>query len=71
MRTQQINSQPGHPILLRRRDAANAIAVGLSKLDELTTTGELPHVRIGRCLRYRREDLEAFAKKQKRIGVGT
>lgn len=57
------------PAALNRRAAATYLGIGLSKLDEITTTGDLRHVRIGRCIRYRRAALDRFLEKQERAGT--
>jgi len=46
--------------VLTTREAAAYLSISLPTLFRLTRAGELPHLRIGRVLRYRREDLEAF-----------
>ena len=53
------------PLLLKPREAAMALAVSPRKLWELTNTGELPCVRIGRAVRYDVRDLIAWIDKQK------
>ena len=53
-------SQAAEPILLRPIDAARLLAISPRKLWELTNTSEVPSVRIGRCLRYPREELRAW-----------
>lgn len=50
------------PVLLDRREAAQLLSVCLRTLHTLTSSGQLPCVRLGkRCLRYRLTDIEAFA----------
>jgi excisionase family DNA binding protein len=46
--------------LLKRREAAALLAIGERKLWELTNRGEVPHVRIGRSVRYSVDDLLAY-----------
>ena len=48
------------PLLLRPSEAAKLLAISPRKLLELTNMREVPVVRIGRCLRYPREDLRAW-----------
>lgn len=48
------------PMLLRPSEAARMLAISPRKLWELTNTNEVPSVRIGRCLRYPREELSAW-----------
>ena len=54
--------------LLKAPEAARLLASGTRKLWELTNRGEIPHVRIGRAVRYDGCDLEAWIEKQKRCG---
>ena len=58
----------GLPLLLTFRDACCALALGRRKLWELTNTGELPCVRIGRAVRYDPRDLIAFIEKRRSGG---
>jgi excisionase family DNA binding protein len=46
--------------VLSTRDAAVYLSISLPTLFRITRSGELPHLRIGRVIRYRVEDLEAF-----------
>jgi len=45
---------------LSTREAAAYLSISLPTLFRLTRAGELAHLRIGRVLRYRVEDLDAF-----------
>lgn len=45
------------PWLLRREDAAALLAVAPKTIQRLTDSGQLASVRIGRCVRYRRDQL--------------
>lgn len=47
-RTQSVNT----PKLLTASLAAQALAISPRKLWSLTHSGDIPHVRIGRCARY-------------------
>ena len=38
-------------LLLRPQEAADALGLGRSKVYQLLATGDLPSVRIGRCVR--------------------
>ena len=51
--------------LLRTKEAAVYLAISDRKLWELTNTGELPHLRIGRSVRYCPEDLEQWITEQR------
>ena len=55
-----------HPKLLTRDEAAAYLNVKPNTLAIWATTGryDLPFVRIGRCVRYRLADLEAFIERQ-------
>lgn len=45
---------------LQKREAAAYLAVSEVTLYRLTRAGKIPHVRIGRAIRWRVEDLDAF-----------
>lgn len=47
-------------LLLRPIEAAKLLAISPRKLWEMTTTKEVPSVRIGRSIRYVREELKAW-----------
>ncbi|MCA9055447.1 MAG: helix-turn-helix domain-containing protein [Planctomycetaceae bacterium] len=53
-------------LLLTAEQAAESLTISPRKLWELTSTGQLPCVRIGRAVRYDRADLEAWIAAQKR-----
>jgi excisionase family DNA binding protein len=55
---------PGGPIvlLLKPAQAAEVLAISARKLWSLTASGEIPHVRIGRCVRYNLADLRLYAE---------
>jgi excisionase family DNA binding protein len=48
------------PMLLTIADVQQATQLGRTKLYELMRDGELPFIRIGRSVRIRREDFEAW-----------
>jgi hypothetical protein len=53
--------QPGfRPLALRRRPAANAIGVGVTKLDLLIATGDIAAVKSGKCLLIPVAELERY-----------
>ena len=56
------------PLLLTSHQAARALAISPRKLWSLTATGEIPHVRIGRCVRYVVADLERWVLKERKGG---
>ena len=53
------------PLALRPRDAAKALAISPRKLWAMTASGEIPHIRLGRCVRYPIDDLRAWIAAQK------
>lgn len=54
--------------LLSVKDAKALLAIGARKLWELTNSGDIPHVRIGRAIRYDVDDLEQWIVRRKRRG---
>ena len=48
------------PLLLTARQAADALAISPRKLWQLTKDREVPHVRLGRSVRYPAEDLRQW-----------
>lgn len=55
---------PKSPILIDSREAARLLSISPRKLWELTNVGEIPSLRIGRAVRYRVADLEAWTERQ-------
>ena len=53
------------PALLRSVDAANWLKISPRKLWQLSNTGQIPVVRIGRSVRYRFGDLLKFVDSAK------
>jgi len=53
------------PQLLREREAANLLAISPRKLWELRERGEIPHVRLGRAVRYDVADLQRWINARK------
>jgi excisionase family DNA binding protein len=49
-------------ILLRAEEVALLLGLGRTKVYEMVAAGELPAVRIGRCLRVPREDLRQWVR---------
>lgn len=63
------NSTPTNPtLLLTPQQAAEALAISPRKLWSMTASGEIPHVRLGRCVRYSIRDLEAEIERRKKGG---
>jgi excisionase family DNA binding protein len=58
------------PSLLKTDEVAEILAISTRKLWVLTNRGDLPSVRIGRCVRYELRDLDAFVQRQKGRGPG-
>jgi excisionase family DNA binding protein len=56
------------PLLLTPTQAAQALAISPRKLWSMTTGGELPHVRMGRCVRYPLDDLRRWIEAQQEGG---
>ena len=52
--------------LLRPDEVARMLGVRRSSVYEYVRTGRLPHVRVGRHLRFLREDLEDWIRRQRR-----
>lgn len=52
--------------LLRPEEVARMLGVRRSSVYEYVRTGRLPHVRVGRHLRFLREDLEDWIRRQRR-----
>ena len=50
---------------LSLRDVQRLLGIGRTKAYELVTTGELPAVRIGRCIRVNRRELDEWLRAQR------
>ena len=59
-----MNNEPVVPLLLNVSQAARALTICNRTLAELTKNGSVPSVRIGKCVRYRPEDLMEWVKRQ-------
>ncbi len=51
-------------INLSRKEAAEALGIGMSKLWSLTVSGEIPHIKVGRRVLYPIAELERWVRKQ-------
>jgi excisionase family DNA binding protein len=51
--------------LLTAREAEKYLSVSPRKLWEMKNTGEIPCVRLGRALRYDRQQIDAWIDRQK------
>jgi len=54
--------------LLTPKQAATALAISPRKLWQLTKDGDIPHVRMGRSVRYDVVDLQAAIEQMKQNG---
>lgn len=54
--------------LLKRSEAAQALGISPRKLWELTASGDIRCVRIGRSVRYDADDLRAWVQANKQGG---
>ena len=52
-------------LLLTPRDAAEALAISERKLWGITASKEIPHIRVGRCVRYPVADLQRWIAARK------
>lgn len=52
-------------MLLTPKQAAEALAISPRKLWSMTASGEVPHIRIGRAVRYSRDDLREWIDRRK------
>ena len=54
--------------LLKVKETAAVLSISARKLWELTNRGEIPHVRVGRSVRYDPADLQAWIERHKHKG---
>lgn len=54
--------------VLNQRQAAAALGISRSKLYDLQQSGEISCSRIGRCVRYRVQDIADYMERQQRHG---
>ena len=50
---------------LSLKDVQRLLGIGRTKAYELVTTGELPAIRIGRCIRVNRKELDEWLRAQR------
>ena len=62
------STPPTQPLLLTPAQAAKALAISPRKLWAMTASGEIPHVRIGRSVRYSLDDLHRWIDEQTQGG---
>jgi excisionase family DNA binding protein len=55
--------------LLTAEEAAAYLTISRTYVYDLKGSGKLRHVKIGRCLRFRKIDLDAFIEAQLATGV--
>jgi excisionase family DNA binding protein len=64
-----MNSTMQTPVLLiDSREAAKALGISARKLWGLTASGEIPHMKIGRLVRYRPNALKEWIESQEKRG---
>ena len=64
------SSTPTKPaLLLTPQQAAAALAISPRKLWGMTASGEIPHIRLGRSVRYPLDDLQCWIDRQKKGGA--
>ena len=61
-------SSSSPPLLLTPRQAAECLSISPRKLWAMTATREIPHIRVGRCVRYPIDDLKHWIEEQKKGG---
>ena len=66
MKAESSESKPAQ--LLTAQQAAKTLSISPRKLWGLTAASEIPHVRIGRCVRYSVDDLQRWVEQQKKGG---
>ena len=57
------------PEWLALKDVQQLLGIGRTKTYELVVTGELPAVRIGRCIRINRRELDEWLHRQHYLNV--
>ncbi len=55
---------PRSPILVDSREAARLLSISPRKLWELANRGQIHSLKIGKCVRYRVADLDAWKQQQ-------
>ena len=54
---------------LSLKNVQQLLGIGRTKAYELVVTGELPAVKIGRCIRINRRELDAWLHRQRYLNV--
>jgi excisionase family DNA binding protein len=60
-------SSTKHSEWLSLKDVQHLLGIGRTKAYGLVTTGELPAVRIGRCIRVNRTELDEWLRAQRYV----
>lgn len=60
-----MNQQQYAPELLKKREAAVILRVGLRTLDAWISRQTIPFIKIGAAVRFLRSDLDAFIQKHR------
>jgi excisionase family DNA binding protein len=60
-------SNTKHSEWLSLKDVQQLLGIGRTKTYELVTTGELPALRIGRCIRVNRRELDEWLRAQRYV----
>ena len=64
------NAPEKYPIqLMTPQQAAEALAISPRKLWAMTSSGEISHIRLGRCVRYSVDDLRELIDRMKKGGA--
>jgi excisionase family DNA binding protein len=54
---------------LSLKDVQHLLGIGRTKAYELVATGELPAIRIGRCIRVNRKELDEWLQDRRYVDV--
>ncbi len=63
------HSQTNENRLLTSKQSAGYLAISERKLWDMSKSGEIPAVRLGRAKRYDRQDLDLFIQRAKGEGI--
>lgn len=58
------------PFLVNPREAARRLSISERTLWSLTKTGQIPSLRIGKCVRYRLADLALWVERRAKMPSG-
>jgi excisionase family DNA binding protein len=68
--SRNLNPSPDpQSLLVNSREAAKLLSISERSLWSLKASGSIPHVRIGRLVRYDRQDLQSWIEEQKQRNV--